>query len=193
MQHRPSPRSLLIVALTLASTACTGGPAVFGARVAAPAVPIVAWAGPVGALFEDGIDPAALNLAAGTSPRADLALRERVLAAEAVVRVRVSTVSLASVDGRGVYQIALKLVGEPLVGAVPTDEDHVDVSVAPGSAAFPVVRSVESSLVGRTFVGFFRRFAGPDQPVLRFHLARDGEEMAAAVHEVVTLSALSGR
>jgi hypothetical protein len=144
-------------------------------------------------LFDDLIEPNAVGLAdVASKPRTDPVLRARVQAAEAVARVRVATVSVDSAGGKPIYRISLDLGGGTIVRRGFTDQ-RVEISVRSDSPAFGVVKWLDTRLIGRTFMGFFRRYAGPEDIELRFHLSPDSPEVYAAVKEAATLSEVSGK
>jgi hypothetical protein len=162
-------------------------------------------------LFDDLIEPSAVGLAdVASRPRTDPLLRARVQAAEAVARVRVATVSVESAGGKPRYRLSLDLGGGAIVRRGFPD-DRVEIAVRPDSPAFGVVKWLDTRLIGRTFVGFFHRYAagGPEaapsnttaggpqaaseEIELRFHLSPDAPDVLAAVHEAAALSEVSGK
>jgi hypothetical protein len=144
-------------------------------------------------LFDDLIEPSAVGLADVVSkPRTDPMLRARVQAAEAVARVRVATVSVDSAGGKPTYRLNLDLGGGAIVRR-GFSEDRVEISVRSDSPAFGVVKWLDTRLIGRTFMGFFHRYAGTDDIELRFHLAPDSPDVYAAVREAAALSEVSGK
>jgi len=143
-------------------------------------------------LFDDYIEAAAVGLAdVAVRPSADVALRGRTQAAEFVGRVRVSTVSVDSAGGRPIYHVSFS-VTERLVGDAIAD-DHLELAVRPDSPSFGIVKWLDTGMIGRTFVGFFRRYAGADEPLLRFHLSPDTPEVAAAVTLAKALREVRGK
>jgi hypothetical protein len=139
-------------------------------------------------LFDDSIAPAAVGVAGVvTSPRMDPLLRERTQHAEVVERVRVSTVTVDRIGDVPTYHIGLMLASEPLAGRrLPLE--RIELSVVRSGPAFPILQSLDAGLIGRIFVGFFRRFATADEPDLHFHLASDDPETIAAVRDASALS-----
>jgi hypothetical protein len=184
-------RRALFLALTLASAApvvgCGGVQTGTGAE--APR-----WEGALQQAFPDDIDPAALGLpATGPRPSSDPALRQRTLLADVVARARVQTVSVERrSNGEPVFRVGLELASPPLVERAALG-DRVEVAIEPGGAAHGLARAFDVRLQGKTFVAFLRRFAGEDgETVLHFHLARDGEDVGAAVQQIVALEEVSG-
>jgi hypothetical protein len=143
-------------------------------------------------LFDDKIDGNAVGLAdVADNPRVDPTFRARTQNADLVARVRVLTVTTDLIAGKPLYRVNLAFVAPPLVQR-GTREDHVEISVRSNSAAFGVVKWLDVGLIGRTFVGFFRRYAEGDDPQVRFHLAADTPSVLAAAHEADMLRELSG-
>ena len=151
------------------------------------------YAGTALQLFDDRIDPIAVGLAdVADKPRTNPVLRARTQSAEAVARARVSTLSVDSIGGNPVYRLSLTFIDRPLVRrGFPAD--RIEIAVRPDSPAFGVVKWLDARLIGRTFIGFFHRFAGNDEPEVRFHLSADDPEVLAAVREASALSELSSK
>jgi hypothetical protein len=179
-----------VVALASLLAACGGSGS--SARPGASPRNFPPYAGQATTLFDDRIDANAVGLAdVASKPRTDPVLRARAQTAEAVARVRVATVSVDSAAGRPNYHLTLDLVG-PLVRR-GFDDEHVEISVRPESPAFGVVKWLDARLIGRTFIGFFHRYAGAEDADIRFHLSADDAEVLAAVREAAVLSEISGK
>jgi hypothetical protein len=143
-------------------------------------------------LFDDRIEAAAVGLAdVASRPSTDATLRARTQAAEAVARIRVSTVSVESVGGRPIYHLSLSMV-DPFVNERFSEGD-VEIAVRPDAPAFGIVKWLDTGLIGRTFIGFFRRYGASDEPQVRFHLAPDNAEVVAAVTLAKTLREVRGK
>ena len=125
-------------------------------------------------------------------PRTDPVLRARAQAAEVVARVRIATVTVDSAAGKPVYRLNLDLTGGSIVRRGFNDE-HLEISVRPDSPAFGVVKWLDTRLIGRTFIGFFHRYAGPEEVELKFHLSADNPEVLATVRDAATLREISGK
>jgi hypothetical protein len=179
----------LAIGLASYAIACGGSPA----RQGASPQNFPPYTGQATALFDDRIDASAVGLAdVASKPRSDPALRARAQTGEAVSRVRVATVSVDSVGGRPNYHLTLDLLDGALVRRGFADE-HVDISIGSDSPAFGVVKWLDTRLIGRTFIGFFHRYAGTEGPQLRFHLSPDNPDVLGAVHEAAVLSEVSGK
>jgi hypothetical protein len=174
---------------TLFVTACGGAPA----RVEPAPKSFPLYAGNATQLFDDRIEPLAVGLAdVSANPRTDPVLRARVQNAEVAVRARVSTVNVDTVGGVPVYRLRFTFLENPFVRR-GFEGDQIEFSVRSDSPAFGVVKWLDTKLIGYTFVGFFRRFAGNSEPVVRFHLSADTPQVVAAVREASALSELSGQ
>jgi hypothetical protein len=151
------------------------------------------WDGPSQELFGDNIDPAAVGLSMeGPSPRADPYLRARAQTADVVARVRVNTVTADAVGDDVTYHLGIQ-VGVPTLTKAKVDDRSFELSIRKTGRAFPIAKAFDSRLRGLTFIGFLRRFAGPDgEPVLHWHLAPDTADVAAAIKEAMALQELSG-
>jgi hypothetical protein len=171
--------------------ACGGAASASGAAPVRKDFPL--YQGQAMTLFDDRIDANAVGLAdVAAKPRTDPVLRARVQAAEAVARVRVATVSVDSAGGKPIYRLSLDLGGGSIVRRGFSDE-RVEIAVRSDSPAFGVVKWLDTRLIGRTFVGFFRRYAGTEDAELKYHLSADSPDVLAAVHEAAALSEVSGK
>lgn len=140
-------------------------------------------------LFDDSIEARAVgyDLQQALEPKADLGLRERTRIGDAVLRVRVLTVTSRNEDNGRSWQLGLRTI-ERLAGSNPPDTDFT-IEVGDTDPAAGVLRTFEIRLVGMTFVAFVREFArdaGSD-PELHFHIDRDGKEQVDAVKSAVLL------
>jgi hypothetical protein len=179
------------LAIFLCVVGCGGSGA--AAAPSAPARQFPAYSGQATTLFDDRIDGNSVGLAdVATKPRTDPVLRARAQTAEAVARARVATVSVDSTAGKPIYRLSLDLAGGFLVRRGFTD-DHVEISVRPQSPAFGVVKWLDTRLIGRTFIGFFHRYAGAEDSEVKFHLSADNPDVLAAVREAAMLREMMGK
>lgn len=179
------------LALFLCGVGC-GGTGTTAAPSAAPR-DFPAYSGQATTLFDDRIDGNSVGLAdVATKPRTDPVLRARAQTAEAVARARVATVSVDSTAGKPIYRLSLDLAGGFLVRRGFTD-DRVEISVRPQSPAFGVVKWLDTRLIGRTFIGFFHRYAGAEDIEVKFHLSADDPDVLAAVREAAMLREMMGK
>jgi hypothetical protein len=182
-----SPIRYGILALAALAVSCSGSSGASGSRQTFPP-----YAGEATKLFDDRIDANSVGLADVVSkPRADPILRARTQSAEAVGKVRVSTVTVDSVGGKPAYHINLAIV--QAIARRGFDDNSVEILVRSDAPAFGIVKYLDTRLIGRTFVGFFRRYAGADEPQVRFHLSPDDAEVIGAVRDANTLREVSGK
>jgi len=176
---------LLVLAVLVAS--CSGSSGASGSRQNLPA-----YTGESTKLFDDRIDSNSVGLAdVATKPRTDAVLRARTQSSDAVARVRVSTVTVDVSGGKPAYHLNLAIV-DPL-SRRRLGEKSIEIFVGSESPSFGIIKWLDTRLMGHTFIAFFRRFAGPDDPVVRFHLSADNAEVLAAVRDADTLSEVAGK
>lgn len=157
----------------------------------APSRPLPGWSGHSVEVFDDSIEPAAVGLDfdRGYSARGDTMLRERAQLADAVLRVRVTTVTAKTDGPDAVYQLGLSTV-EKLAGEHPPP-GQFSVTIGKSSESHGIMKSFESRLVGHPFVVFVREFVRPDgDRELHFHLAPDSKDVKLAVGDAVLLGEL---
>lgn len=145
------------------------------------------WTGMDKDLFADEIDPAAMGMVASKSPRKDQTLWARAQQAEIVGRVRVQTVTVDTGVGDSTYHLGLQFAN-PLLADTKLEERVFEVTIEIGDPAYGLVKTQDTALQGRTFVGFIKRFATPDDEIdNHFYLAADSAEVAAVVQEAVAV------
>ena len=150
--------------------------------------PLPAYAGRAADLFDDSIDPAGVGMDfdKGYTPKADPMLRERSQVSDAVLRVKISTVTGKKDGPDSTYQLELHTV-EKMTGANPPPPDFT-VTVSKTSEAHGIVKNFEARLVGYPFVAFVREFVRPDgDHEVHFHLSPDTKEVKSAVGDAVIL------
>lgn len=183
-------RSLGTTALVAAVVVLAGGAAgcgpISGPRAATR--PLPAYAGRAADLFDDALDPAAVGMDfdKGYTPKADPLLRERAQVSDAVLRVKVMTVTGKKDGPEATYQLGLHTV-EKMTGehAPPTD---FTVTVNKASESHGILKNFEGRLVGYPFVAFVREFVRPDgDHEVHFHLSPDTKEVKSAVGDAVIL------
>jgi hypothetical protein len=159
-----------------------------------PTHPVTPYAGRSADLFDDAIEPAAVGLDfdKGYAPRVDKTLRERTQTGDAVVRVRVATVTAKKDGPDATYQLGLHTV-EKLAGAHAPSSDFT-VQINKASESHGIMKNFESRLVGYAFVAFVREFATPaGDRELHFHLAPDTKEVKSAVSDALALGELGNK
>lgn len=172
------------LALSLFTAGC-GGANADAAR------PVTAYAGRSADLFDDTIEPAAVGLDfdKGYAPRVDKTLRERAQVGDAVLRVRVATVTTKKDGPEATYQLGLHTV-EKLAGKNPPPVDFT-IDITKTSESHGILKNFESRLVGYAFIAFVREFSRPDgEREVHFHLAPDTKEVKSAVGDAVLLGEL---
>jgi len=181
MLSRRKTRALLLGLIGLAAS-CGDGP---GAND--PSRTVASYQGRQADLFDDSIDPAAVGLDfdKGYAPRLDKSLRERAQVGDAVLRVRVATVTAKTDGPESSYQLGLHTV-EKLTGknAPPTD---FTLNIDKQSESHGILKNFESRLVGYAFIAFVREFSHGEERSVHFHLAPDTKEVKTAVGDAVLL------
>jgi hypothetical protein len=152
--------------------------------------PLPAYAGRASDLFDDAVDPAAVGMDfdKGYTPKSDPMLRERAQVSDAVLRVKVSTVTGKKDGPEATYQLGLHIV-EKMSGtnAPPTD---FTVTVNKSSESHGILKNFEGRLVGYPFIAFVREFVRPDgDHEVHFHLSPDTKDVKDAVGNAVILGA----
>lgn len=193
-QSRPR-WSVLLVTLALAVAAVTVGSGCggAGAEAQAPRRPMARYEGRQMVLFDDAIDPAAVGLSMdGVSPAQDPMLRSRALESDLVARMRVQTVTRDSVGAKTTYMLSLQPALPPLMPS-EVDQPSFELFIDQNSKSFAIVQSLDSQLRGRTFIGFLRRFSGPEGPKWHWHLTADQQDVAQVVQEIAVLEEVAGQ
>ena len=150
--------------------------------------PLPAYAGRAADLFDDAIDPASVGLDfdKGYTAKADPLLRERAQVSDAVLRVKVQTVTGKTDGPESAYQLGLHTV-EKMTGDNPPPSDFT-VGVNKSSESHGILKNFEGRLVGYPFIAFVREFVRPDgDREIHFHLSPDTKEVKSAVGDAVIL------
>jgi hypothetical protein len=179
-RQRAAALSIMLLAGMLAAGCGSGNEA------NAPTRPLPGWSGHFAQLFDDTIEPAAVGLDfdRGYSPKADPTLRERAQVSDAVLRVKVSTVTARKDGPDATYQLGLHTV-EKIAGDHPPPADFT-VGINKSSESHGIMKNFESRLVGYAFVAFVREFVRPDgDRDVHFHLAPDTKEVKAAIGDAL--------
>jgi hypothetical protein len=122
-------------------------------------------------LFDDTIDPAAVGLDMDNSyhPRSDAALRERAQVADAILRVKITTVTNKIEEGlNGGYELGLKQV-EWIGGEHPPGTDVFNIRMRKSTQTTGIMKNMEGRMVGTEFIVFLRQFSGADPSDREFH------------------------
>jgi hypothetical protein len=148
--------------------------------------PVEPYAGRPADLFDDTIEPAAVGLDfdKGYAPKVDRKLRERAQVGDAILRVRVATVTTKKEGPEATYQLGLHTV-EKLAGKYAPPADFT-VQINRKSESHGIMKNFESRLVGYAFVAFVREFSVPaGEREVHFHLAPDSKDVRAAVADAL--------
>lgn len=183
-------RNLPTLALAAALALSIGGTGGCGPMTGpgAKSRPLPAYAGRAGDLFDDSIEPSAVGMDfdRGYTPRADPMLRERAQTSDAVLRVKITTITGKKDGPDANYQLGLRTI-EKLTGAYPPAQDFT-VAVGKSSESHGILKNFEGRLVGYPFIAFVREFVRPDgDHEVHFHLSPDTKEVKAAVNDAVVL------
>jgi hypothetical protein len=161
---------------------CGGG----GAQAGASKTPLPTYSGHAVELFDDIIEPGAagLELDEGTAPAADPVLRERTQVADAVARVKVTTVTTKVEDTGTTYQVTLRLL-EVLTGKNAPPPEFT-VQIPNDNASVGIMKNQGQTFVdqGKTFLCFVRAFVRADGDTdLHFHMGPDKPDEIKAVRD----------
>ncbi len=145
------------------------------------------WSGHSAELFDDVIEPRAvgLELNVTATPRADPILRERTQTGDAVLRVRVETVTQSGY-GRNIRHQLSFVTLEKLAGALPPPGNFA-VTMDESNPSIGIVRSLEARLGGKTFIAFVKTFGQDGERQYHFHLAADAKDVRDSVQDAVAL------
>ncbi len=174
-----------LCAVALAMTACGASPQ----HVAPPLPPahsLPVWNGDLAAAFDDSIERVALDAAVASAPESDAWFGPRAQGAECVAKVKVVSTTTVGLGTRQSYLLTLRVIGQPLVGALPADE--VEVPVHPESPFYAMAKVHDVKLTGRTFVGFFKRFNVSGAAAVHWYLTGDSRDVREAVSRSRALS-----
>jgi hypothetical protein len=124
-----------------------------------------------------------------TAPSADPKLADRTAQADAVVAVRVSTVTRDSGGDLKGYVIVVTPVGQPLAGSVAPEP--VELEVTEQSPSFPFVSSADAGLVGQKLILFLKRYNDRGAAVVHWRLELDSDEVRKAIADASALEEIS--
>jgi len=168
----------LLLALGVLQSGC--GPGAGATAVPSAAAGLPPYGPDDAVLFDDNFATEVFGFF--TAGRNDDATKfaERIKAAEAVVRARVSTVTRdRSASGGESFQLVFQSVGPALAGADPTEP--IAVSLTSASPSYPLLAADETFLVGRVVVFFFRRYNEHGSVAVHWHAEVDGEKTLSKI------------
>lgn len=149
-----------------------------------PTTPESAWTGSDAVLFDDGVDVGALPVSdapPGRDESNEAQIPARINAAEGVLRAKVISVSTEPSGDRKRYRIELTIEGEPLAGLAPPDMPFAIV-LEPEAPAYGTIRALDSRLIGRKMVVFYRRYATDEgTATIHFHLSPPTKPVLEAI------------
>ncbi len=189
---RVLPTLLFCLGLVLLGSSLLLGCAETTPAPAPPPRPTAPYKGRAVELFDDGAEASAIGYTAeALQPTpSDPVLRDRILTADAVVRVRVVTLTTRE-SGLG-WLVGFRAV-ETLAGTAPAGE--IALLVNPADEAAGLIRAFEDRLVGTSFVLFVRSFrpastssGGGDARAVHFHIAADSPAEVRAIRASSLLS-----
>jgi hypothetical protein len=132
------------------------------------------------ALFDDSIAPEIFGATlTGNNAAGDPALPSWTEQAESVLPVKISTISSDSAGDNPAYTLVLVPAAAPLAGRAPGQP--IDVEITPTNPSYAFVRSADSTLVGKEFILFFRRYNEQGRATLHWRAEADTPELRAAV------------
>jgi hypothetical protein len=152
------------------------------------------WDAQAREVFDDNIEPAAVGLTMeGKTVRNDPLLRERARSADLVARVRVSTVTVETLEQKVTYRLVVQVVPPPF-NTPAISGTSFEIAVGPEAHAYGIAKAFDTRLRGASFIGFLRYFAGGEggEPEVHWHFSPDSAEVAAAVRDALALAELSG-
>jgi hypothetical protein len=144
-------------------------------------------------LFDDhlalGVLPALLTPT--SRPAQDPKLAERARRAEAVVRMRITTVTRDSAGSQAAYSLVLVPLAPPLAGRA--SGEPLVLRVTEKSPSFYAVSLEGADLIARTLILFFRRYNEQGHLTLHWRAEADIPEVQAAVRRATSAnSGLTG-
>jgi len=165
----PGVRAAIVVAaLGGLGVACTPTQPALG-RVERPVAEHVE---PYTRLFDDSFSAAALGAQEIRRPGdVSQAVSELAAKADAIVRVRINSVSEYNIDERRGFLLSVDVI-EPLAGRF--DQVQLELPVDEANLGAPALFAPER-LLGETLLVFVRVYAGVDEPVVHFRVEADNE------------------
>ncbi len=164
-----------------------------GVAATASALGLPPWEGNDRELFGDEIDPSAVGFVPPKDPKKDPKLAARALRAELVGKVRVQTFTVETRGGDAHYVLSVRFADPPVV-ATELAEREFEVSIEPRDAAYGLMKTIDSGIKGRSFIGLLRRFRNVDDEVeVHFYLAPDTEDVVGAIQEAIAVKEVWAR
>jgi hypothetical protein len=140
-------------------------------------------------LFDDKLMPGVFGLPTEIPAERDPKLPERARRADAVVRVKVATVSEQLLAGTRGFTLVLTVEPGPIRGAAP--ESPLELQLGRGSPSLVLVESEASNLVGRHFILFLKHYSHRGERELHWHGEGDTPALEQAIESAKPLDELS--
>ena len=118
-------------------------------------------------IFGDDLSPSVFGLPTEIPIASEPRLPDRLREADAIVRVRVATVSQEDLAGKKGFSLSLSVEPAPLKGNV--QDNPLEIQLGPTSPALSQVLTAGSQFVGRRFVLFVKRYSHHGEPELHWH------------------------
>jgi hypothetical protein len=131
------------------------------------------------AVFGDDLSPSVFGLPTEIPIENDSRLVDWLHDADAIVRVRVATVTEEELAGKKGFSLSLSVEPETLKGRLA--ENPLEIRLGPYSPALSQVVTAGSRFVGRRFILFVKRYAHQGEPELHWH----GEGDTPSFHRAV--------
>ncbi|HVW28501.1 MAG TPA: hypothetical protein VHC69_24220 [Polyangiaceae bacterium] len=177
-------RFTVLFALLLGIAGCGGGPP----RAASATAGLPEYTAEEATIFDDDMSSAVFGLPTEIPVGSDPRLPDRVKGADAIVRVRVATVSEEELAGKKAFSLSLSVEPAPLKGQV--EENPLEIQLGPTSPALSRVLTAGSQFVGRRFVLFVKRYAHHGEPELHWHAEGDTPAFQQALERTNALDGI---
>jgi hypothetical protein len=141
------------------------------------------------AIFGDDLSPSVFGLPTEIPIQNDTRLADWLHDADAVVKVRVATVSQEELAGKKAFSLSLSVEPESLKGRL--EENPLEIQLGPSSPALSQVLTAGSQFIGRRFILFVKRYARQGEPELHWHGEGDTPTFHQAVERTNALDEVS--
>jgi hypothetical protein len=142
-------------------------------------------------LFDDVLGPEVFDLPTSVRPTDDDKFAPRVKLADALLPVRVGTVTAETMNGKSDYTVLFTVQGPPLAGR-PV-ESPIELHFPRGSASSTSIARLGDGLVGHRLLLLLRRYDDQGEPKVHFHGLGDDAVARQAVDREKTLDAAAAK
>lgn len=132
-------------------------------------------------LFDDWLDPVAFGQDAPAQRRPRTSVADLTQQADHVLKVRLRTVTRATIGGETRYLLALEQLGT-LAGEPPRGE--LEVVVGLGSRSASLLRTLDTQALGTEFIIFLKSYRSNDQHRWHFSTRADQDSVRAEIQRV---------